>query len=86
MERNKNDPQTAGYTDLALGGAEAIDNTPPAHPTLGCRLELLPAVTASQHVCRGVSAPSVNGSSFLFPCGFKVRDCLVLLLGGFLRV
>ena len=42
---------------------EPIDNTLPAHLTLGCRLQLIPAVTASQHFCLGVSAPCVSGSS-----------------------
>ena len=40
-----------------------MDNTPPAHPTLGCLLKLLPAVTASQHFCLRVSAPCVPRSS-----------------------
>ena len=40
-----------------------MDNTPPAHPTPGCLVQLLPAVTASRHVCIGVSAPCVIGSS-----------------------
>ena len=33
------------------------------HLTLGCLLQLLSAVTASQHFCLGVSAPCVPGSS-----------------------
>ena len=113
-----------------------MDTTPPAHRTPGCLLQLLPALTASQHSCLSVSAPCGPGSSplslslwcgqsnpgssplslplwipghslpadaaarppegvanptfdppfCLFPCGFQVTACLLMLLPGFLRV
>ena len=97
-----------------------MDTTRPAHPTLGCLLHLLPALTASQHFCLGISVSCGPGSSLLslplwipghslpgdvagwlpegvanptlglplllFPCGFQVRACLVMLLAGFLMV
>ena len=34
----------------------------------------------------GVANPTLGLSLFLFPCGFQVTACLVMLLGGFLRV
>ena len=40
-----------------------MDTTPLSHPTLGCLLHLLPAVTASHHFCLGVCVSCGPGSS-----------------------
>ena len=104
--------------DFAPWGPQATDHTPPSHPTLGCLLQLLPGVTASPLLSRclcamwswvfpslyfpgdsrsqpadvagrlpeGVANPTLGLPLFLFPWGFRVTACLVMLLAGFLRV
>ena len=67
-------------------GAYAIDDTPPTRLTLVCLLLLLLTVTTfCISVLLSLFEVSLRLPLFLFPCGFQVKACL-LMLAGFLSV